>query len=108
MIYAAELDEALRAAGIPIIGVSINGNDRTTWRVDFAPSATQAHRDAAVAVIVAFLEPTEATRLDKLAQIDTSDRKLQAAVMALWECVPAPTMTKVQLRNRIIAIYKTL
>jgi hypothetical protein len=108
MILAADIDEALRAAGIPILGVAITNGDRAKWRVDFAPSATQAHKVAAADLIAAFVEPTDATRLDQQAQRDTSDKKLQAVAMALWECIPTPTMTKLQLRNRIVAIYKTL
>jgi hypothetical protein len=108
MILASELDEALRAAGIPIIGVAIGNGDRSKWRVDFAANATQAQKDAAAALVAAFVEPTDATRLDKQAQVDTNRKELQAVALALWECIPAPTMTKVQLRNRIVALYKTL
>jgi hypothetical protein len=108
MILAADIDEALRAAGIPILGVAITNGDRAKWRVDFASNATQAHKVAAADLIANFVEPTDATRLDQQAQRDTSDKKLQAVAMALWECIPTPTMTKLQLRNRIVAIYKTL
>jgi hypothetical protein len=108
MILASDIDEALRAAGIPIIGVAITNGDRSKWRIDFMPNATQAHQTAAFALINSFVEPTEAARLDQQAARDTSDKKLQAATMALWECIPTPTMTKLQLRNRIVAIYKTL
>lgn len=108
MIRAAELDEALRTAGIPILGVAVPSQDRSTWRVDFDPSATQTHRDQAAALIASFVEPTDASRLDKLAASETGDKKLQAVALGLWECIPAPTMTKLQLKNRIIAIYKTL
>jgi hypothetical protein len=108
MILASELDEALRAAGIPIIGVALVNGDRSKWRVDCDASATQAQKAAAATLIAAFVEPTDATRLDQQAQRDTSDKKLQAVAMALWECIPTPTMTKLQLRNRIVAIYKTL
>jgi hypothetical protein len=108
MILAADIDEALKAAGIPIVGVAIVNGDRSKWRVDFDASATQAQKAAAGTLIANFVEPTDATRLDQQAQRDTSDKKLQAVAMALWECIPSPTMTKLQLRNRIVAIYKTL
>jgi hypothetical protein len=39
----ALVDQALRAAGIPIVGVTINDPaNRGTWRVTFDPSATPA------------------------------------------------------------------
>jgi hypothetical protein len=43
------IDEALKAAGIPIYGVSPD-ND-SGWTVDFAPAATQTQRDAAPGII---------------------------------------------------------
>lgn len=108
MIRASDLDEALKAAGIPILGVAVTSEDRSRWRVDFDPSATQAHRDQAAAMLAVFVEPTAASRLDALAQAETNEKQLQAVAMGLWECIPSPVMTKAQLKNRIVAIYKTL
>lgn len=52
---AAQVDLALRAAGLPILGVSIgNRTDKTTWRVDFTPEATDKQRTEAAALISAF------------------------------------------------------
>lgn len=53
------------------------------------------------------------TALDTVAAFDDAvfdlDQKVMRAVLsALWECIPAATMTKVQARARAIAIYKTL
>lgn len=39
---------------------------------------------------------------------DVDQKVLKAIVMGLWEAIPAPTMTKVQLRNRILQIYRAL
>jgi len=55
---ASILDAALRAAGIPIVGVSVPTTDRATWVVEFDPSAT-AQQQADAAGIVAALDVTE-------------------------------------------------
>lgn len=41
-----------------------------------------------------------------LCAIDVSDAK--AMMLTLWECIPAPTMTKAQARTRFVVIRKTL
>lgn len=53
------------------------------------------------------------TILDTAAELDPADRDvdqkvLKALAQGLWECIPNPTMTKAQLRTRIIAIWRTL
>ena len=100
---AQYLDEALRAAGIPILGVSPQGS---TWRVDFAPEATQAQKDQAAVIVASYTDPTPNTLLDKNAELRTSEKALTATAQALWECIPAPTMTKAQLKARAKAIFK--
>lgn len=43
------------AAVCPITGISLGDlNNKATWRVDYASSATQAQRDAAAAVVTGF------------------------------------------------------
>lgn len=109
MINAGELDELIRTAGVPILGCAIGDpNDKGTWRVDFDPSATQAHRDQAAVIIAAYTDPTPATLLDRTADQRVNDKALMATAQALWECIPAPAMTKAQLRARAKAIFKTL
>lgn len=52
---AGQLHDALEQQGIPIEGVSIGRrHDRSTWRVDFAPTATDAQRSAAAALLRTF------------------------------------------------------
>lgn len=53
MATIAELvDTTLRAAGVPIIGVSLGSeSDRTTWSVQFDPSATAAQRTQAASIL---------------------------------------------------------
>ena len=109
MISAGELDQLLRDAAIPITGCAIgNPGDKTTWRVDFDPSATQAHRDQAAALIAAYVPPTPGTLFDRFAEQRITEKALIASVTALWESIPNPTMTKGQLKARAIAIFKTL
>lgn len=46
------VDSALRTAGIPILGVSIGTDgDRSTWSVQFDPSATSAQRTQAASIL---------------------------------------------------------
>ena|SRR3990167_5741648 len=108
MVNASDVDDALRAAAIPILGVSVPSDDKATWVVTFAPGATPAQRDQAVAVIAAFTPFTPATLLDRFAEQRISEKALIATATALWECIPAPTMTKAQLKARAKAIFKTL
>lgn len=101
---AERLSQALMTAGVSVVGVSIGlEGDRTTWRVQ--PSNLQA---SAQPVIDAFVLPSAGQLLDEDAQRETQEKKLQAVAVALWECIPSPTMTKAQLKARAVAIYKTL
>jgi hypothetical protein len=101
---ASKLDQAIRAAGVPITGVAIGDNtNRATWLV--RPFALQAQ---AQPIIDGFVLPTAAQIADEDAQRDVNDKKLQAVALALWECIPSPLLTKVQMKNRAMAIYKTL
>ena len=100
----ARLDQAIRAAGVAIDGVSIGSEaDRSTWRV--SPDSLQT---AAQPIIDAYVEPTAAQLADEDAERETGEKKLLAVALALWECIPAPLMTKVQLRSRAKAIYRNL
>ena len=101
---AARLDQAIRTAGIVITGVSIgNLTDQTTWRV--SPDSLQT---AAQPIIDAYVEPTPAQLADEDAERETGNKRVMAVALALWECIPAPTMTKAQLRLRAKAIYRNL
>lgn len=108
MTNSADVYDALVAAGVPVVSVAIHSDDRATWRVDLVPDATQAQRELAAAVVAAFVDPTPSTLLDRYADQRTGEKALIAVAQALWECIPAPTMTKAQLRARAKAIFKTL
>lgn len=79
MTLAATLDRALRAVA-PIAGVSIGrDDDKSTWRIDYADTATAAQKAAAEAVLAAFDPAAEEAplRLSKLAIVDRlSDAEL--------------------------------
>jgi hypothetical protein len=101
---AAYLDAAIRAANVAIAGVSIvDESNKATWTVQ--PASLQAQ---AQPIIDGFVLPTAAQIADEDAQRDVNDKKLQAVALALWECIPSPLLTKVQMKNRAMAIYKTL
>lgn len=52
--FHAELDQALKAVA-PVVGVSfIDEDDKTSWRLQFDESATEAQRKAAHQVIAGF------------------------------------------------------
>ena len=54
-MIAARLDAALKAAGIPVLGVSIGDPaNRATWRLDYAPNATAQQRTDGEALRLAF------------------------------------------------------
>lgn len=106
---AGELDQALRAAGIPVLGCAVGiESDKSTWRVDFDPSATPQQQAAAAALIQAFTPQTPQQKADVDAAGRMNDKRVRAALLAIYECIPAPTMTKAQALARAIAIYKTL
>lgn len=60
------------------------------------------------AVTPAQITAAQTAQTDGAAALDVDQKVLKALAMALWECIPAPTMTKAQLRARCIAIWKTL
>jgi hypothetical protein len=70
-MVAARLTRALKAAGIPIVGVSIGRpGDRSTWRIDYAPAATVEQRAAGAALLASFdPDAPEAVEAEKTAAI---------------------------------------
>lgn len=105
------LDRALRDAGIPIDGVSVGTPiDRSTWAASYAANATPAQIAAGNALLLSLdtADPATITAIKSDLAGSLNTDILQAVAMALWEAIPAPTMTKLQLKNRIVAIYKTL
>jgi|SRR6266446_3782054 len=90
MTVATLLDAALKAAGIPIIGVSIGDpNTRGTWRVQYEAGATDAQR-AAGAVLLTTLTIDAKTQAvqdqrDAQAQVDAIPLYLRAIVLTVFD-----------------------
>lgn len=105
---AALVDQALRVAGVPIIGVIIGvDGDRATWRILFDASATPAQQ-AQAAALLATIAVDAAAQLDADAVAGIDAKDLKAALLAIWEAIPAPLLTRAQLRARALAIRKGL
>lgn len=109
---ATVLDRALKDAGVPIEGVSIGDEtDRTTWTAHYQKGATDEQRKAGEALL-ASLDPHDATTTTAIkADVSSArlnDELLRAIVQGVHECLPAPVLTLPQLRQRILAIYRTL
>lgn len=101
---AARLLRAIQAAGVQVVDVIIGQEQaRETWRV--VPPSLQPD---AQPIINAYVDPTPNTLLDEYAEKRVSDKAIIAVAHALWECIPAPTMTKAQLMVRVKVIYKSL
>jgi len=107
---AAALVAALQTAGLTVVGVSIGSRtDKATWTVQLPPGASAPDVALAAATVAAFdLAGLPARVVDAQATSDVDQKVLRACLQALWEAIPAPTLTKVQLRARAIAIWKTL
>jgi hypothetical protein len=104
----ALLEQALRAASVPILDVSLGDlSDRATWRVRFLPGVTPQQIATAQTIVTTLV--VDAATLQDVDATDAIDQKdLTAAIRALWEAVPAPSKTLAQVRARAIAIRKTL
>jgi hypothetical protein len=79
------LDKEL-AAVAPIDGVAVGVvGDRSTWRIDFQPQATDAEKAAAQAVLMAFDVSVVVYEISKLTVIDrlAAASKFDAALAAL-------------------------
>jgi len=105
---AGLVDQTLRAQNIPIVGVSIGDvANRATWRVLFLPEATDPQKAQAQTLLdTVVIDAATLADLDAVGDVD--QKVLRAVVQGLWETIPGPLLTKLQLRNRILAIYKAL
>ncbi len=83
------------AAVCPIVGVSVGDpSDKATWRIDYGPSATDAQKQAAQAVVAAFdaskpvaIPPTPRQWLERLSpatQLALETAALSNAQVSLW------------------------
>jgi hypothetical protein len=100
---ATALDQAIKAAGIPICGVSIPSTDPASWVVHFLPAATSVQRTQAQTIIAGF-NPTTTTAAVDEAAVD-SDKRMKAIV--LW-CAQRFGITPAQAKSQILTIYRSL
>lgn len=118
-MVAERLDRALRAAGIPIGGVSVGSDgDRATWAIRYDPSATTQQQTDGETLRQTF-DPQSPTAIDaeKAAWASALDGNplVQALGQALWEEIQKCQVTagqtlrnKAQLLGRVKAIYQNL
>jgi hypothetical protein len=100
------VDQALRAATIPFLSVSIGSEgDRATWRVVFAENATQQQRDQA-ATILATVDVTAAALNEARIQGQIVGDKLIRAIV-IWAAGKFG-VTPLVARQEIAAILRTL
>lgn len=107
MELAAGLDQALRRAGIPIAGVSIGSlTDRSTWRVLYAPIATDQQRTDGAALVASYdlATDTVGSDADVLAQFNGM-KWLKALGIATAQRLGVPIAT---FRGEVIAAFKAL
>lgn len=113
MAIAAALDRALRAAGIPIDGVTVGSDlDRATWHAIYQAIATTEQRALGDTLIATF-DPTApavvATEQDMSAQRDVEmNVALQAVMRVTWKYLPAGKPTLTAFAQEIKAAYKAL
>ncbi len=90
---AASILQTQVIAVCPITGVSVGDvADRTTWRVDYDPSATQPQRDAAANVVATFDLATAVTNeTQRLAGI-SADTDL----IDMWNRLHSATNTQIK------------
>lgn len=97
--FAALVASVQTAANDPTAYVASRGDN--VYRV----KKNSAFTGAEIAAVQAAIDAAPAT---DPAIVEVDQKVLKALVLGLWEAIPAPTMTKVQLRARILAIYRTL
>jgi hypothetical protein len=119
---AAIVDAAVRAAGIPIDGVSIGvDGDRTTWAVAFQPAATAAQRSTAATILATLVVDDAAQRAvdRRVAQLGVDNLSLfeKAILLTLVDQInlvraalpiPLPALTPAQVLTAIKTKASTL
>jgi hypothetical protein len=108
---AAIVDHALKAAGIPILGVSLGTlSDRSTWQVQFDPAATPTQQAQAATILASVaIDATAQTvqaRLEAQAQMDAIPIYVKAIVLTMTDQLnivrqglptPLPVITPAQM-----------
>jgi hypothetical protein len=106
MDIATYLDTQLRAAGIPIIGVSVASlTDRSKWSVLYAPGASDAQQAQANTLLQTItIDPATLQLADDEVRFD-GDKIVKALVV--W-CAQRFGITVAQARTQLLTIYRGL
>src|SRR4051812_46812088 len=95
---AALLDQTLRAAGVPIIGVSIGViNDRSTWQVQYTDAATDPQKAQGESIRATFDSTAPAVTAAQL------DRDAASAIGMTGAKALCALMLDVKLNRRLTA-----
>lgn len=110
---ASQLDRALRAAGIPIIGVVVGGADKSTWIAQYATNATAQQIVQGDALIAAFdpLAPGVIAADLELAATEfiDHDKALGAMIRTVYKYLPnGKPVSFGAFADEIRELYKTL
>lgn len=104
------IDRTLRDAGIAVDGVSVGSpSDRSTWKVQYNVGATSAQQVQGDALLLSMdvQDPTVIAEVKNDLATRMNDDALQAVAEGLWEAIPAPLLTKAQLKTRIFQLYRS-
>lgn len=93
------LDQKLKAAGIPIAGISKSNG---VYQVEFLPEATQQQRDQAAAIVAAF-DPNEITAYENRLRLAREGLRASDFAALKAELVAASTLAQIK-----VVIGKTL
>ncbi len=97
------LDSALKAAGVPIVGVSIEDpKDRSTWRVHLLETATKEHEATAAALILS-VDVSEAASDDVQVKERIRDPFTRSLIAFLAKQF---TLTEDEVRDALLAGVK--
>jgi hypothetical protein len=86
-----------------------NAADRSTWRVRYLDTATDAQRAQGDGIVLTLPadDPTTIANLKADLSVSLADMDvIKAVVASLYEAIPTPALTLLQVRNRILARLK--
>jgi hypothetical protein len=98
------LEADLKAAGIPFVGLFIGSvADKSTWRVQFTPAATQAQQAQAATILAAFVADDPLADADVIADAVSTNKDLLATLATMLEKFD-PTWASMTLTQKKAAV----
>ena len=112
-VTAARLCRTLKTAGVEVVSVYLDQpDDQSTWRIQYADTATEAQRTTGEAILATF-NPNDPAHVqadldEQVKRTLDTERLISAVVWTVIDTYSAPaTVTKYQAaRTKIIAAYK--